>query len=194
MNLKTLSSLGFLVGLAACQPAAPVEREAPAETRASRAPAEPIQAALIAADGTPAGRVTMRHGPQGALFTIEGENWPQGWHGTHVHAAGRCDPPTFESAAGHLNNQGDAHPHGLLNFDGGPDFGDLQNVYASADGTARAEVYLASQGMDGHDMSGPGLSLIVHAGPDDHLSQPIGGAGDRIACAVLIPEGQPAPD
>lgn len=194
MNLKTLSGLGFLVGLAACQPAAPSERQTPAETPASQAPAEPIEAALIAADGSPAGRVVMRHGPRGMLFTIEGENWPEGWHGTHIHAAGRCDPPTFESAAGHLNSAGDAHPHGLLNFDGGPDFGDLQNVYASTDGTARAEVYLANQGMGEHDMSGPGLSLIVHASPDDHVSQPIGGAGDRIACAVLIPERQPASD
>ena len=48
--------------------------------------------------------------------------------------------------------------------------------------------------MGDHDMRGPGLSLIVHANPDDHVSQPIGGAGDRIACAVLIPEGQPTPD
>lgn len=194
MNLKTLSGIGFLVSLAACQPATPSGEEAAVEPAASQPPAEPIEATLIAADGSPAGRVVMRHGPRGMLFTIEGENWPQGWHGTHVHAAGRCDPPAFESAAGHLNSAADAHPHGLLNFDGGPDFGDLQNVYASADGSARAEVYLASQDMGDHDMSGPGLSLVVHANPDDHVTQPIGGAGDRIACAVLIPERQPASD
>jgi len=26
---------------------------------------------------------------------------------------------------------------------------------------------------------------VIHANPDDHNSQPIGGAGDRVACAVL---------
>jgi Cu-Zn family superoxide dismutase len=30
-----------------------------------------------------------------------------------------------------------------------------------------------------------GSALIVHANQDDHVSQPIGGAGARIACAVI---------
>ncbi len=30
-----------------------------------------------------------------------------------------------------------------------------------------------------------GLSFLVHANRDDHVSQPIGGAGDRIACGVF---------
>ena len=32
---------------------------------------------------------------------------------------------------------------------------------------------------------GDGLALVIHANADDHTTQPIGGAGDRIACAVL---------
>ncbi|WP_368859879.1 superoxide dismutase family protein [Mycobacterium tuberculosis] len=30
-----------------------------------------------------------------------------------------------------------------------------------------------------------GSALIIHAKADDHKSQPIGGAGDRIACAAI---------
>ena len=30
-----------------------------------------------------------------------------------------------------------------------------------------------------------GSALVIHASPDDHMSQPIGGAGGRIACAVI---------
>ena len=30
-----------------------------------------------------------------------------------------------------------------------------------------------------------GSSFMIHAGADDHTSQPIGGAGDRIACGAL---------
>ena len=30
-----------------------------------------------------------------------------------------------------------------------------------------------------------GSALIIHASPDDHSSQPIGGAGARIACAPI---------
>ena len=30
-----------------------------------------------------------------------------------------------------------------------------------------------------------GSALVIHANPDDHMSQPIGGAGARIACGVI---------
>ena len=31
-----------------------------------------------------------------------------------------------------------------------------------------------------------GTALVIHAEPDDHLTQPIGGSGPRIACAVFV--------
>ena len=30
-----------------------------------------------------------------------------------------------------------------------------------------------------------GSALVIHAELDDHITQPIGGAGGRVACAVL---------
>ena len=30
-----------------------------------------------------------------------------------------------------------------------------------------------------------GSALVIHAQQDDHITQPIGGAGGRVACAVL---------
>jgi Cu-Zn family superoxide dismutase len=30
-----------------------------------------------------------------------------------------------------------------------------------------------------------GSALVIHAKADDYASQPIGGAGDRVACAVI---------
>ena len=30
-----------------------------------------------------------------------------------------------------------------------------------------------------------GSAIVVHASPDDHKSQPIGGAGARVACGVV---------
>lgn len=197
MNIKLLSSLASFTVLAACGQASGQPASETSRPDAAATPAEPVQAALVAADGSPAGQVTMRQGPYGLLFTVEGEGWPEGWHGTHLHAVGSCEAPAFESAGGHVNHPEQTRPHGLLNFDGGPDYGDLQNVHAGADGVARAEVYLTHAGLspDIGDMAdGDGLSFVVHANPDDHLSQPIGGAGDRIACAVLIPSSQPASD
>ena len=31
-----------------------------------------------------------------------------------------------------------------------------------------------------------GSAVIIHEQPDDHLTQPIGGAGGRIACGVIV--------
>ncbi len=162
--------------------------------RGATTPSEPVHSPIIAplrgGDGAPMGQVTLRSGPQGLLLTIEGQGWSPGWHGAHLHAIGTCDGPGFQSAGGHVNHPEQSRPHGLLNWNGGPDYGDLQNVFAHADGTANAEVYLSQAG---HSPSGSdlgdadGLSLVIHVGPDDHVSQPIGGAGARMACAVLVP-------
>lgn len=83
--------------------------------------------------------------------------------------------------------------HGLLNPDG-PEPGDLPNIYASPTGPFGAELF-APLATLGPPVSGSaprtalldedGAALIIHAGPDDHRSQPIGGAGARIGCAAL---------
>lgn len=148
-------------------------------------------AALRDASGADYGTVTAWRGPLGVLMRVEGKNWPVGWHGVHLHAVGKCEGPGFTTAGGHLNHP-DARPHGLLNAQGGPDLGDLQNIWAAEDGTAKAEVYLAGAGlgMAGVDqLDGDGLAFLVHANADDHVSQPIGGAGSRIACGVFEPVG-----
>jgi Cu-Zn family superoxide dismutase len=30
-----------------------------------------------------------------------------------------------------------------------------------------------------------GSAIVIHANADDHTTQPIGGAGDRVACGIL---------
>lgn len=192
MSNKPLSGLVFLLTMAGFGPFMPQEVAAQPRERPAEADLPPIVAPLIAADGSDAGRVTLRRGPLGLLFVIEGENWPEGWHGAHLHGAGSCELPAFESAAGHVNHPLQPRPHGLLNWDGGPDHGDLQNVYAHSDGIARAEIYLSGAGLGpevGDMADADGLALVIHANPDDHESQPIGGAGERIACAVLASGG-----
>lgn len=151
----------------------------PQATATASAPAPIARAALKTAQGGDAGAVTAYTGPKGTLFVVEGKGWPTGWHGVHLHAVGKCEGPGFTSAGAHANHAEGPSPHGLLN-PSGPDLGDLQNVYAAADGSAHAEVYAANPGQ-----TITGLSFLVHANRDDHASQPIGGAGDRIACGVF---------
>lgn len=166
---------------------------APAQTPPPAPAPEPVgRAELKTADGADAGTVTAYRGPLGLLFRVEGRGWTPGWHGVHLHAVGKCEGPGFTSAGAHVNHTDHARPHGLLNTNGGPDLGDLQNVFAHADGTANAEVYISGADLvgPGEDlMDGDGLSFLVHANPDDHVSQPIGGAGARVACGVFQPAG-----
>lgn len=192
MRLIPLVALAALAaGCATAQtpaaPAAPAQATAPAP-----APAPVATATLRTASGAEAGTVTMFKGPLGLLMRVEGQGWPAGWHGVHLHSVGTCEGPGFTSAGAHVNHTEGARPHGLLNSNGGPDLGDLQNIWAHADGSVKAEVYLAGSGlgMGGKDlMDADGLSFLVHANPDDHVSQPIGGAGARIACGVFQPVG-----
>ena len=154
---------------------------APAQATAAAEPApRPLAIAdLKSPDGSDVGTVTAWSGPRGMLFVVEGRNWPEGWHGVHLHAVPQCDGPAFTSAGAHANHSDSPNPHGLLN-PSGPDLGDLQNVYAGADGAANAEVFSPVPGQNPI-----GLSFVVHANRDDHHTQPIGGAGPRIACGVF---------
>ncbi len=187
LALATLLTAPMIVACGAALAQSP----APAPTPAPAPAPEPVAtAALKTADGADAGMVTAFRGPQGLLFRVEGKGWPAGWHAVHLHAVGTCEAPGFTSAGGHVNHAETARPHGLLNKDGGPDLGDLQNVFAAADGSAHADVYLAWEGLDAREsdyVDANGLSFVVHANPDDYVSQPIGGAGPRIACGVFEP-------
>lgn len=158
------------------------------------------------AQGKGLGQVTLVQHPYGVLLRGELSGLPEGWHAVHVHTTGKCEP-TFQAAGGHFNPAG--VKHGL---DAGPHAGDLPNIYASADGTAKFEIVSPEfsiagppamaaggpQASGGHQMSGAhrmgpapavldadGASIVVHAKTDDYRTDPAGDSGDRIACGVI---------
>ncbi|MDX7953109.1 superoxide dismutase family protein [Lichenihabitans sp. Uapishka_5] len=149
-----------------------------------------LTAPLKDAKGETLGTVTLTEAPNGVLLRIEAQNLAPGWHGLHFHEKGKCEAPKFESAGGHVHMGTGMPKHGLLNADA-TDAGDLPNLYVGADGKATAELFSDKvrlrQGAGsvpallGHD----GAAVIIHANPDDYVSQPIGGAGARIACASV---------
>ena len=71
----------------------------------------------------------------------------------------------------------------------GPDNGDLPNLFAAADGSAAAEFFTTRVSVASGSMPAlldeDGSAVIIHANRDDHLTQPIGGAGGRVACGVI---------
>lgn len=146
------------------------------------------EATLMNAAGARVGRAILTQGSTGLLIRIEAEGLTPGWHGVHIHAAGQCAAP-FTSAGAHINHGDPKMPHGLLNA-GGPDDGDLPNVFADAQGRVNAEVFttrarIARNGPGQWLWDADGSALVIHANMDDQTSQPIGGAGDRVVCGVM---------
>jgi superoxide dismutase, Cu-Zn family len=145
-------------------------------------------ATFIDREGKQIGHATLTQGPHGTLIRLEIDGLPEGWKAIHIHQVGTCEDPGegFVASGGHLNPED--KPHGLKNPDG-PDAGDLPNVYANSEGQVRAEMFTQLASLDGsigaQILDDDGAALVIHENPDDHHSQPIGGAGARIACAVI---------
>lgn len=147
--------------------------------------AEQANAALKRADGSDVGAATFLEAPSGLIVKLELKGLPPGPHGVRVHEAGKCDSD-FASAGAIYNPLG--AKHGFLNDDG-PMAGDLPNVYVGQDGTAVAEflspfLTLNKAAEDGL-FDSDGSALVVFEKADDHVSDPDGAAGQRIACGAI---------
>ena len=139
---------------------------------------------IIGAEGTEIGTLNILDGPHGLLIeaVIAPGGLTPGWHGLHLHQVGDCsDVGSFKRSGGHVGMIEGGH--GLLN-PVGPEAGDVPNIWAAADGSAGYEAF-TSLITGAEVLDEDGTALIIHANRDDHLSQPIGGAGPRVACAVI---------
>ncbi len=114
-----------------------------------------------------------------------------GNHGFHFHAVGRCDGPDFMSAGGHFNPT--SKQHGLKN-PAGPHSGDLPNLPIDAttrNQTGAGYTFVTTSNLvtltpgASSLFDADGTALVVHANPDDEVTDPTGNSGGRIACAVL---------
>lgn len=114
---------------------------------------------------------------------IEGLN-PQGKHAIHIHENPKHEPckGDFTSVGGHFNPTG--KPHGSPDQGHESHSGDLGNIQADAKGSATFKIQKTGLKMGGPN-SIKGRAIIIHANADDFKTQPTGGAGDRIACAVI---------
>jgi Cu-Zn family superoxide dismutase len=127
------------------------------------------------------GTITFTQTAEGVRVEGEITGLTPGKHGFHVHEFGDLTSPDGKAAGGHFNPGGDKH--------GAPDAehrhaGDLGNVEAGADGTAKVNFVDKGLSFDG-EKSILGRGLVVHAGTDDLKSQPAGEAGARAAVGVI---------
>jgi Cu-Zn family superoxide dismutase len=151
------------------------------QAQAPQAPA-PTTADLKNAAGKTIGKVTLTAAPKGVLMRVEAKGLTPGWHGLHFHEKADCSKSDFTSAGGHTHGGGD-RVHGLLNPNAN-ETGDLPNLYVGANGAGMAEVFSSLITLP-QLKDADGSAVLIHAAADDQTSQPIGGAGARVACAAV---------
>lgn len=133
---------------------------------------------------------TVRFTQVGGKVLVEAQvrNLLVGFHGFHVHAVGRCDAPSFESAGPHLAAPGVAHDDHA---------GDFPSVYVNADGTGMLS-FLTDRLAVSRLLDADGNAVIVHANADNFANIPeryaprpdmmtleSGDSGGRVACGVI---------
>ncbi len=141
------------------------------------------QLALIGTAGQSLGTVSAWETAGAVSLRVQATGVPHGLHGVHVHAIGRCDAPEFTSAGSHWNPA--ARKHGLNNAQG-PHAGDLPNISVAANGVVNEAVVVSGASLAGL-ADRDGSSLVIHTTADDHVTDPSGNSGARIACAIISP-------
>ena len=107
---------------------------------------------------------------------------PNSEHGFHIHEKGDCSAADATSAGGHFNpdNRSHGHPESAQSH-----AGDMPNLKADDKGQAITTFEMKGVKLNSGDHGILQRSVIIHANPDDHTSQPAGNAGARIACGVI---------
>lgn len=106
---------------------------------------------------------------------------PQGVHGFHIHEFGNC-ADNGNAAGGHFNPMSMPHSSPDATSHHAGDFG---NVTAGANGEVHTRFTTRSVTVSPGQSSAVGKAVILHANPDDLVTQPTGNAGGRIACGVI---------
>lgn len=162
------------------------------EEGATQEPSEEIEVTMYDTDEEPIGTAVLSEADDGLTIALEAEGLEPGEHGMHIHDAGLCQGPNFETAGDHFNPTDASHG---FDHEDGPHAGDLENIEVAEDGTVSTEVpadnvTILDEDVETSLLTDSGTSLIIHEDPDDYVSQPSGDAGDPIACGVITePQG-----
>ena len=146
----------------------------------------PVSAAAIfevKPGSSTAGTVKFIQTEDGVLIAAVLSGLPPGKHGIHLHEKGDCSEPDFSSAGAHFNptNQPHACPP-----DKDRHAGDFGNIDVDADGTGRFKLTTDLLTIDDGPSSVVGKAVILHDMADDCMTQPTGGSGTRLSCAVVV--------
>lgn len=182
MKLTTLALLILSISLVACS-SGKQSKETGSEARMqSKEEMQAASAQLKSPKKNVSGEVTFNETDKGIRVVAEITGLkPRSVHGFHIHEKGKCEGPDFKSAGGHFNPHSDPHSGPGA---GKKHAGDFGNVVADDQGKARKELLLSKHELKDLSMV-MDKAVILHANPDDLVSQPSGNAGDRMACGLI---------
>lgn len=148
-------------------------------------------ASLQTPNGDPVGTVEFRQAALGVLVMADLKGISPGGHAFIIHETGACDP-NFDAAGDHFDptdaDHGFIHASWKRGEAAGGHGGDLLNIYAADDGSARADFLTEGVTLD----EGPihsvfdadGSAIIVHEKPDPY-GEGEADTGSRVACGVI---------
>ena len=144
------------------------------------------RADILNPEGKSIGTATLTEQKKGVQVKLKVSGLTPGKHGFHIHENGACTTPDFKSAGAHFNPL--HKQHGVDN-PSGKHAGDLPNLEVKQDGSVEATVVATGTTL----RKGPssllkegGTAIVIHAEPDDNMSDPAGNAGARVACGVVV--------
>ena len=151
------------------------------------------EATLRSPNGASMGTVTFRQAAAGVLIMADVKGLAPGGHAFIIHEVGACTPD-FTAAGDHFNPEDAEHGfvHASWKRGGtrGGHSGDLPNIYAASDGSARADFFTAGITLDRgkrHSIfDDDGSAIIVHEKPDAYGEEE-SDTGKRLACGVIEP-------
>jgi len=143
---------------------------------------------LGTAQGSPVtGTLKMTDGPKGLSVVGDVNGLTPGLHGFHVHEFGDCSD-SGKAAGSHYNPANKPHGNALKDGQEHAHAGDMGNVEANSQGVAHVNVTIPGMALAGGKMNAAGRAVIVHEKADD-FGQPVGNAGGRVGCGLVVVTG-----
>ena len=150
-------------------------------------------ASVVSQSGDPMGTVRFQQQDDVVLVGLDVIGLVPGGHAVAIHAVGNCSPD-FAAAGDHFeavqSRAGFVHPNWKRDPVHGEHGGDLPNIYAHSDGSARAD--FLTDGFTllvGHDHSifdADGAAIVIYELPQDY-GVAEADTGARVACGVIEP-------